>query len=357
MKKILVVGPSLNAIGGISSFLNGLLSSRISDYFDFQYFDTFWIKKRSSPQASTFNLGGLFGTFNVFYHFIKELINGDYHVIYINTSSYWGFWEKSIFVLLSKLFFKKIVLTVHGAHFNIFFDKSRLKPIILFVLKSCDRVAFVSKSMAERFSSELKVNNSLYLPNPVVITRNVSASNISIELSDLLNDLRSRYQTLYLSISLLEDRKRVIDIISNFQPGKGECLLIVGDGPELNAVEKLVSISKDVVFLGPRSGLEKDFILNNCDVFIQNSLSESFGITIIESLLARKILITTKVGVLGGVDNSFDSVIFTDCFTKRDQIRARNITGKELDFEKAYNFASIYTWNNMETDFKNLFSL
>ncbi|MFO7967352.1 MAG: glycosyltransferase [Archaeoglobaceae archaeon] len=76
-------------------------------------------------------------------------------------------------------------------------------------------------------------------------------------------------------------------------------LVLVGDGPERNKLEKLVEdlgLKERVVFLGNRPHKEALSLMNACDVLVLPSLMEQFPNVVIEGLSLEKPVIATNVG-------------------------------------------------------------
>lgn len=357
MKKIIVVGPSLNAIGGITSFLNGMLNSPLNKKFKFIYFDTFKHKGRGSPQRSIFSFFEVLYSFKVFIEFLFLIFKEKDAVVYLNTSSYWGFWEKSILIFISKLLGRNVFLTVHGAHFSLFYKNSKVKFAIRFFINLCEKVSFVSSDMHTYFKNILSLD-TLYIPNPVSVLNEFDTLDMKecSELQSFMLDIKSKYQYVFLSLSLLEDRKKVLEAIREFNNIDNACLVIAGDGPERSAVELLIASKKNVFFLGPLQSLQKDYAIMECDVFIQNSNEESFCITIIESLLHQKVLLTTRVGVLISDPFENENVIYTESIKENDYFKAIKVLNMELSRVEGFEYAKEYSWESLSSDFISFFS-
>lgn len=357
MKKILVVGPSLNSIGGISTYLNGFMNSELSLFFNLDYFDTFIRKGRNKPKKSVFKIKEAVLSFRVFIDFFYTCISGKYNAVYLNSSSYWGFWEKAILILISRGLNKEVYLTIHGAEFMEFYRNSRLKLLIPILMGLCKKISFVSKSMEVEFRNIIN-SETIYIPNPI-LTPTYNKEKVSGSIIKLVNEIRSKYVHLGLSLSLLEDRKRVVDIIDAYGANSEIALIVAGDGPEFDLVKSKVKQYSNVFFIGSVISDDKSFLLNNCDAFIQNSLEESFGITIIEALLCKKILLSSNVGVIKDITDKFDNLFVLNesivlCQHELKTVNRLLIKG-QFDTECAYNFASNYSWEKQLGNFVSFF--
>lgn len=356
MKRILVVGPSLSAIGGISTYLNGFMSCGLSSTYELDYFDTFSRKGRISPKKSIFEFKELCLSIRVIIDFFVTCFSGKYDAIYLNSSSYWGFWEKSILILVSRVLGVDVYLTIHGAKFFDFYNKSKFKKVILFLMGLCKKISFVSKEMEVEFRFLIS-KETLYLPNPVVKPYYEEVL-VNKDLKRLINRIKLNYDHIGLSLSLLEDRKRVIEIIDTYGKNNDVALIVAGDGPDLDLIRSTSEIYENVFFVGSVIGHDKSFLLKNCDVFIQNSLEESFGITIIEALLCRKILLSSNVGVLKDNHLKYENLIIMDNGITPIELRsAVNLLNKgNFETKDSYLFALKYSWERQLSKFVSFFS-
>ena len=94
--------------------------------------------------------------------------------------------------------------------------------------------------------------------------------------------------------------KRVQDVVKVFNevrktvPAK---LLLVGDGPERSAIEKLAEQScsmDDVRFLGKLEAVEE--VLSVSDLFLMTSEKESFGLAALEAMAVGVPVVSTNTG-------------------------------------------------------------
>lgn len=87
---------------------------------------------------------------------------------------------------------------------------------------------------------------------------------------------------IYIYGGVLNKRKRVVELVELFRDNhsENEYLLIVGDGPTL--VEARNKGDKNIIFTGFRENIIEYFY--SADIYISNSSSEGFSISVIEAL-------------------------------------------------------------------------
>jgi glycosyltransferase involved in cell wall biosynthesis len=343
MKKILAVGPSLELIGGISIFMKSFLTHNHSSY-KVDYFDTYKEKSRTTQGVSTLSLNEFLASFNVVKAFIHRLKNEQFDYVLLNTSSYWGFWEKALLSILVKLFSKsEVVFIVHGGEFKTFYEKSPMKRLIELILNKSNNVCFVSTECYSLFKSVLNTNCAYFkLPVQPPIVEGVL-------INDTLSDIRQKFKPVFLSVSVLESRKRVLDVINSFvnQSRNTACLLICGNGIEESLIKEKCDEYSNVFFLGAVKGEDKSQVFSISDYFVSFSKEESFGITSIEAMLSKKLLISTNVGILKDIGVDMTNYIEIDSY-KINKVFSENFLVDEKKHQSivdsAYLLAREFTW-------------
>ncbi|EKO3948595.1 glycosyltransferase family 4 protein [Vibrio fluvialis] len=353
--KTLIVGPNLNVIGGISNFIKGLLDSFENNNVDVDYFDTYKSKGRSEQKISTMSKVELFKGLKVVWGFLLKIITGKYDKIIFNTSSYWGFYEKTILICIAKIFRINIILIVHGADFEIFYRNSNAKFLIRFVLGLTSKTLFVSREHKKYFHEVCKFGNFYHIDVPVL---NVAPEENIKKYFNTDFDLKlSSFKYVYLSLSVLEPRKNVVDIISAFSKFRNDnsCLIVAGSGPLEMDIKNICNAHDNVFFVGAAIDGFKEYLFFKSDFLICNSERESFGITFIEAMLRHCIVISPCTGILSsfkanthyleincGLDVALENSV------NMDKGKLTNIaSSSELEAMK-------YTWNSKFNDIYNV---
>ncbi len=202
--------------------------------------------------------------------------------------------------LLSKIFRIKNILDIHGG--DIYNPNYKIKPhknllfknIIKFLLNRANKIIAHSQDVKNKaikyykIKKEIKIIPIGYKPYEF---KKVSRKNLDLS------------ENIFYLISLgrLIRRKRIdriIKALSNIED-KNIKLLIIGDGPEKESLEKLnkkYNLDNRVKFLGFVSERKKYQYLDCSDVFISTSEHEGFGINFQEALYCGLPIISTKSG-------------------------------------------------------------
>ena len=120
---------------------------------------------------------------------------------------------------------------------------------------------------------------------------------------DTLTEHNGHKNFTFLNVGRLVEVKRQDLLITafsrNFRMRKNICLRIVGDGPRLRDLKKIANeagVSEQVTFTGEVGRAEVLTEMQNCDVYVHCSSSETFGVSIIEAMACGKPVVSTACG-------------------------------------------------------------
>ncbi len=188
------------------------------------------------------------------------------------------------------------VTTLHGTDITLVGRDPSFEPVITFCINASNAVTAVSESLKESTYEHFKVTRPIHvIPNFVVPEE---------EDEELTSHLRRKYacdgEHIVCHVSNFRKVKRVEDVLYVFHKvlQKMPCkLILVGDGPERYACEKLcreLKICDKVIFIGKIRNTAQ--ILKIADVFLLPSETESFGLAALEAMAVGVPVISSNTG-------------------------------------------------------------
>jgi N-acetyl-alpha-D-glucosaminyl L-malate synthase BshA len=189
------------------------------------------------------------------------------------------------------------ITTLHGTDITLVGKDPSFEPVITFSINKSTKVTAVSESLRADTFEHFNIKRSIeVIPNFIRISQ-----------YQLENDkaCRKRYapndEFLITHISNFRKVKRVHDVLEVFRrlldKGINAKLLLVGDGPERNILERNCrewGLCDKIVFLGSlKSTIE---VLAISDLFFLPSETESFGLVALEALAAKVPVIASNTG-------------------------------------------------------------
>ncbi len=199
-------------------------------------------------------------------------------------------------ILLSQGIFIPFITTLHGTDITLVGKDPSFEPVITFCLNRSDEVTAVSESLKNDTYDHFGTNREIHvIPNFI---------DTPAELEPIAMDKRRLYaedqERILCHVSNFRKVKRVKDVLKVFarvnqrMPSK---LLLVGDGPQRNNLEKLcreLDLCHRVVFLGKLRDTAE--VLRLADLFILPSETESFGLAALEAMAMGVPVISSNTG-------------------------------------------------------------
>lgn len=279
MLKVLMIGPSRNAKGGMATVINNYYKYGLSDKVELKYIETINDK-------------------NIFIKFFKEkvaLINflfniNKYDILHAHLASRRSAFRKSMYIRIAKRKNKYIVAHIHGGGFKKFLDEECSNEKRMYIINSlnmCDKIIVLSNDWYEYFSTFIDKEKIIIIENSVF----VPSSNYSTQ---------DNYNILFLG--RLEKDKGIYDLLESFSyvvnKYKNAKLYIAGSGED-NLVEKKINkleISKNIEMLGWVSSDEITKVIKCCSLFVLPSYFEAMPMSLLESMAFGCIPVVSNVG-------------------------------------------------------------
>ncbi|GIN85686.1 glycosyl transferase [Heyndrickxia sporothermodurans] len=219
----------------------------------------------------------------------------------------------------------KIVTTLHGTDITVLGYDPSLTDSIRFGIEKSDFVTAVSKALVHQ-------TYELIHPRKEIETIYNFIDERIYRKTDSIH-LRNEYgiasdEKILIHVSNFRHVKRVPDVVKVFAKIKENIkakLLLVGDGPEMTIICKLVNdlnLREHVLFLGKQDNLEELYSIS--DLMLLLSEKESFGLVALEAMACGVPCIGTNIGgipeviidhengficELGDVDNIADKAL------------------------------------------------
>ncbi len=188
------------------------------------------------------------------------------------------------------------ITTLHGTDITLVGQDPSFEPVIFFSLNNSNAITSVSESLRKDTLKTFKIANDVkVIPNFIKIedykesTESCNRKNFAKPNEKILIHISN-----FRKVKRVEDVLRVFDIVRKEIPCK---LILVGDGPERPAIDKLcreLDTCNDIISVGKIADPKE--ILAIADLFILPSETESFGLSALEAMAMKVPVISTNTG-------------------------------------------------------------
>lgn len=207
-------------------------------------------------------------------------------------------------ILRSKKINLPYVTTLHGTDITLVGRDPAFEPVIRFSLNHSNAITSVSESLKKDTLKTFKIDNKI-----TVIPNFINVKDFEVSREQCIKRKYARQgEKILVHISNFRKVKRVDDVLKIFAKVKEQVpskLILVGDGPEKQAIELLsrqLNLSHDVINLGKIADPKE--ILSMADLFLLPSETESFGLAALEALAMKVPVISTNSGGLPEVNQN-----------------------------------------------------
>lgn len=274
--RVLMIGPAREVHGGVSAVINNYYEAELDKKIEMEYLPSM---KDGSKWCK------LFVALSAYVKFI--CIAWKYDIVHIHMASDASFYRKSLFILLAKIYRKKLIVHEHGGNFREFYyeSKSKLKQrFICRVLNLADKFIVLSEEWYEFF-------------NPIVKKELLQIVNNAIVVPDIEKKEYRNHSILYLG--RITPEKGIRELVSAFEYVRKkypDSVLYLGGIFEEEAFSKEIEGREGISFLGWIGKELKNKMLSECSIFALPSYFEGQPISLLEAMACGCCCVSTQVG-------------------------------------------------------------
>ena len=291
---VLILGPSLAAVSGVSTHVGMLMGSRLNDKFQLEHFQ---VGTEGRGERQLLRWARLF--IDPF-RFALKIIASNVAIVHVNTSmDPRAFWRDFCFTLFGRLLGVAVVYQIHGGELpDVFAGNSWLRNVSMrWVLRLASATVVLGQRELTAYQRWVPAARLHHYPNAIDVAR----YSAYVERSDHA-ELRLVY------IGRLASAKGLFELIDAMgrlrRQDRVPRLTIAGTGRDVDALKqhaKALGLQGLVTFRGPVFGEEKISLWMQSDIFVFPSYHEGLPYALLESMAAGVPVVTTPVGAIPDV--------------------------------------------------------
>jgi glycosyltransferase involved in cell wall biosynthesis len=292
---VLLLGPSREAISGVTTHVNSLFGSRLATRFDLLHFQVGSEGRRESllGRLARFVLSPL--------QLGAAIARHSAGVVHINTSlNAKSYWRDFAYVLAAKLCGARVLYQVHGGLLDEFASRGRVfAAMVRRMLTWPDLVVVLSREQLDAFRQAAPGQAVELVPNGIDCGPYLRYNRPAAEPDAPLR---------LIYVGRLVPGKGLLESIEGLRIARSRGvkarLVIAGNGPEeprLRQYTRDAGLTRDVSFVGAAYGEQKAQLLAQADALTLASYTEGLPYSLLEAMAAGVVPIVTPVGAIPDV--------------------------------------------------------
>lgn len=262
-------------------------------FYEIDYFDNKNIFHFNTSFYAQNKLGRFMEFFSKQLNFIIHLIKVRPDVIFVMSSSYFGFYDKCFYTLVAKLFGVKSMLNHVGGEFDKFYNSNKLNKILInLFIKFPDVLLIGSSFWCDYFAKKFPFKQIRNSPNPIIFdwfnSKAKSNPNGKFKIVSLFRITKEKGV-----LELIEVIQKISKLRLNVE------FVIMGGGPMLEYLRDKLQENirnEEVRVLGFVDDEVKMMEICSSDLYVMLTYFDLMPISILEAMSAGKPVLSTKVG-------------------------------------------------------------
>jgi len=299
-RTIVFIAPTPPPYMGPSVATDIILNSRFVDEFDVIHIDT--ADRRPLNTLAKIDVTNIYLAIKHYFILLKKLLLSKPELVYIPVSqTAIGFLRDVPFVVLSKIFGKKVVLHLRGGYFREFYGSSGriMKYIIEKTLSRVDRMIVLGECLKALFDDLIDEDKLSVIPNGADIifnnTKRNTGRNGQVTILFLSNLIETKgFKDVLHSATSVTQRHNTVRYVFAGDWRKDE------DKLECEKYIEKEELGDYVKFVGAVTGIRKTEALQNANIFVLPTYypMEGHPWVIVEAMAAGLPIITTDQGCI-----------------------------------------------------------
>jgi glycosyltransferase involved in cell wall biosynthesis len=300
---VLLLGPSREAISGVTTHLNCLLGSRLASRFELVHFQ---VGSEGRNEGAAGRLARLLASPFTLAATILRLNAG---LVHINSSlNAKAYWRDLAYLLVARLCGASVLYQVHGGRLDEFAPRGLAAAFVSASLRLADAVVVLSRAQLAVFRQRLSGHAVDVVANGIDCAPYMRCNRAAPEPAQPLR---------IIYIGRLAPGKGLVETIEAMRivrlRGVSARLVLAGSGPEearLRRHAREAGLLREVAFVGPAWGAHKAELLSQADVLVLASYAEGLPYSLLEAMAAGVVPIVTPVGAIPDVVTEGEQGVF-----------------------------------------------
>lgn len=353
MKKILLLGPSRQAVSGVSTHLNQLWGCGLAEGWTLLHFQVGSEGRKEGGAAKLWRL--LASPLAL----ARTILRDQPDVVHINTSmNAKSFWRDLAYLAVSRLCGRKVVYQVHGGKLPRDFLIAPLRPFLQLALRAATATVLLARIEMRAYSEFCPAGRYVLIPNAIDARRK-----LAIVREPHAEPLKLLYFGRLVRSKGLSESMAALK--SARERGHPMQLTVAGSGPHLRYFQREqanLGLQEAVRFVGPVFGDAKIDLWRSHDIFIfPTNLTEGLPYALLEAMASATVPVCTAMGgmadvmrngVHGVVVPNHDVDALADALIELDADRDTLI---RLGRQAQERIRSTYTVDNLREAFDTLY--
>lgn len=358
--KVLLCGPPLSAMGGGPTHMNNLLVSPLRERYKIVHFES-GSRGSESPAKDEPFVSKIFRIVTSPLALAGEIVRARPEIVHLNSAADWrAFWRDAIYLLVCRLFRRKVVFQLHGGSLNQLSAHPWMRMVVRWVFSKPDAVVLLAATEVRDFAKLGITERLIVIPNGIDLAPYRACKRVH----------SGRVQRLVYIGRLLRTKGifeaiEAVDILRADPRFSDIELRIAGSGPAHAEIQKVIAergLTNHVKLVGPLFGNDKIAFLCGADVFLFPSYHpEGLPYSILESLAAGTPVIASNVAGIPDVVTDRVHGVLINPRSPREVVSAVEVLGTSAETLRAMS-ADCADWAverlglaRLAADFDNLY--